>query len=48
MQFGDLSLRKGDRRAALNAYAKILSEDADSISVSKAKRRITDINENKF
>ena len=48
MQFGDLSIRSGDRRAALNAYAKILSEDADSISVLKAKRRITDINENKF
>jgi len=45
MQFGDLSLRKGDRLAALNAFNRILSEDADSVAVLLAKEKITFIND---
>jgi tetratricopeptide (TPR) repeat protein len=43
LQYGDLSLRKGDRRAALTAYNRVLSEGADSVAVMKAKDRLARI-----
>jgi len=45
MYFGDLSLRRGDERSALNAYTRILSENADSVAINTAKRKITGIRE---
>ncbi len=46
MQFGDLALRKGNRRAALTAYNRVLSEGADSIAVMEAKDRLARIGVN--
>jgi len=43
LQYGDLSMRTGDRLSALNAYARILSGDADSVAVRKARSRISRI-----
>ena len=45
MQFGDLSLRAGKRTEALNAYNRILSEDADSVTVIRVKEKISNISE---
>ena len=45
LQFGKLSFIKGDNESALNAYAKIINGDADSISVFKATRGISGIQE---
>jgi len=44
MKYGDLAYRKGDRTSAVNAYAKIISEIADSSSVDKARKKLDIIN----
>lgn len=41
MKFGDLSLSRGDRKAALSAYNRILSGTADSMAVFEARDRIS-------
>ena len=46
MRFGNLSLVRGDRQSALNAYARIINGDADSVAVLKAKNKISTINVN--
>ena len=46
LKYGDLALRIGDRESAVKAYATIINNDADSVSVSKARNKLTIINEN--
>jgi len=41
MKFGDLSLSTGDSARAWSAYAKVLNENADSVSVFQAKEIIS-------
>jgi tetratricopeptide (TPR) repeat protein len=41
LRYGDLSLRRGNRREALDAFTKVLSDAADSSSVARARDRIT-------
>ena len=45
LHFGDLALKRGNHTSALNAYAKILNSDADTLSILKAKRKISLIND---
>ena len=46
LKYGDLALRIGDRESAVKAYAAIINNDADSVSVIKARNKLTIINEN--
>ena len=41
LRYGDLSLRRGNRREALDAFTQVLSDAADSSSVALARDRIT-------
>jgi len=46
LKYGDLALRIGDHKSALKAYAAVINNDADSISVSKAREKLAIINKN--
>jgi len=44
LKYADMADRKGDRIAAVNAYTKIINEVPDSISVNKARQKLSSIN----
>lgn len=44
LKYADMADRKGDRIAAVNAYTKIINEVPDSISVNKARQKLSIIN----
>jgi tetratricopeptide (TPR) repeat protein len=44
LKIGDIYARKGDRKSAAEAYTRVLSVDADSLTVRKARKKIDDLN----
>jgi TolA-binding protein len=45
MKIGEIAMKKGDRKSAANVFSKILSGDADSLFVDKARKKLNAIQE---
>lgn len=45
MKIGDIAMKKGDRKSAANVFSKILSSDADSLFVDKARKKLNALQE---
>ena len=45
MKIGDIAMKKGDRKSAANIFSRILSSDADSLFVDKARKKLNAIQE---
>ncbi len=43
LKIGDLYARKGDRRSAIETFGRVMSGEADSLSVRKARQRIEEL-----
>ena len=43
LKYADLALRLGDRTSAVTAYAKVINDSPDSISVSRARQKLNQI-----
>lgn len=47
LKIGDISAKRGDRKSAMDAYAKVIASKGDSLYIRKALKRIGDLGENK-
>ena len=45
LKYGDIALRMGDSESAVKAYATVIINDADSVSISRAQEKLGYINE---
>lgn len=45
LKIGDIYARRGDRKSAVEAYGRVMSVDADSLSIRKARKKLDELGE---